>query len=678
MTREVAGKVQAEHLRRGAYLYVRQSTLRQVVENTESTERQYAMRRRAIALGWHEEQIDVIDQDLGLSAASAADRKGFQHLMSEVGLGRAGIVMGLEVSRLARRSSDWHRLVEICALRRTLILDEDGLYDPADFNDRLLLGLKGTMSEAELHFLRARLNGGRMNALRRGELRFRLPVGFVYDGRNRVTLDPDRQVQQVIRTFFETYRRVGTVNGTVRTFRDQGFEFPTRMHFGPRKGELVWGRLKTSRAKGLLHNPRYAGAYAYGRRQQQVVDVDGQVLVKGRPREQWHTLQLGAHPGYISWSDYEENMARMRENTRATPETRRCPPREGPALLQGLAICGRCGGRMSVRYSGSEANGVRPHYLCRGAGDVSPGSSCQTIPGKGIDEAIGELVLEMMTPAAVEVAFAVQQEIQVRIEEVDRLRSQQVERAGYEADLARQRFMQVDPNNRLVADTLEAEWNEKLRALKNEQEEYERCRERNRLKLDESTKAKIRELVRDVPRLWRDPRTAPRERKRMIRLLIEDVTLVKEEEIAVHVRFRGGATRSLQVARPLNCWEQRQISGDIVAEIDRLLEDHTYGEVARILNDRGLSSGTGNHFDGRRVNVVRRAYRLPSRRERLRARGLLTLDEIAARLCLCTATIKVKRRAGRLPVRAYRVDDNGRFMYEEPDTVATKDRRRAV
>ncbi len=297
MTSGSEGKVRTEHLQRQAYLYIRQSTLRQVMENTESTKRQYAMRQRAVALGWRDEQVVVIDRDLGKSAASAADREGFQQLVTEVGLGRAGIVMGLEVSRLARRSSDWHRLVEICALRHTLILDEDGLYDPGDFNDRLLLGLKGTMSEAELHFIRARLNGGRMNAVARGEYRFRLPAGFVYDGQKRVTLDPDGQVQQVIRTFFETYRRVGTVYRTVKTFREQGLRFPTRMHFGPCKGELVWGQLTTSRAFVLLHNPRYAGAYAYGRRQQYPIDADGRVAVKHEPRERWHTLMLGAHAG---------------------------------------------------------------------------------------------------------------------------------------------------------------------------------------------------------------------------------------------------------------------------------------------------------------------------------------------------------------------------------------------
>jgi len=659
-------KVRAEHLRRRAYLYIRQSTLRQVIENTESTARQYDLRQRAVALGWADEQVVVIDNDLGLSGASAVGREGFQHLVSEVGLGRAGIVMGLEVSRLARRSSDWHRLVEICALSETLILDEDGLYDPREFNDRLLLGLKGAMSEAELHLLRARLNGGRMNKLKRGELVFRLPSGFVHDPHHRVVLDPDRQVQQTTRLFFETFRRVGTAGGVVRGFRNQGLKFPTRMHHGPHKGELVWGPLTTTRAAEVLHNPCYAGAYAYGRRGQRCVGVEGRVVVHQKPREDWHKLSVGAHPGYISWDEYEENLARLKENARATAETRRCAPREGPALLQGLVLCGRCGARMTVRYHG-RGHELRPEYACRGAGNTQAWPFCQSVPGAGIDAAIGELLVEAMAPAALEVALSVQEEIQSRIDEADRLRGQQVERVRYETEIARRRFMQVDPDNRLVADALEADWNNSLRALETAREEYERRREADRIELDEASQKKVRELAADFPRLWRDPRTCDRDRKRMVRLLLEDATLRKDEAITVDVRFRGGATRSLRLPRPRAAWEIRQLPRETVTEIDRLLEDHTDGEVAQILNERGVLSGTGRRFGGRRVRVIRRAYELRSRKARLRARGLLTLDEIAARLGVCKDTIKLWRRQGQLPVPCYRADDNDRYMYEDPD-----------
>lgn len=661
-------KVSAQHLQRNAYLYVRQSTMRQVVENTESTARQYALRGRAVALGWRDEQIEVIDSDLGQSAASAADREGFQRLVSEVGLGRAGVVMGLEVSRLARNSSDWHRLLEICALSGTLILDDDGLYDPTDFNDRLLLGLKGTMSEAELHMLRARLQGGLLNKARRGELKLRLPVGFVYDARDQVVLDPDQQVQESVQLLFATFRRVGSAHRTVRTFRQQGFLFPVRPHFGPRKGELLWRPLTDSRVSSVLHSPRYAGAYAYGRRgQTRQGRLEGRVATVRRPREEWHALLLDAHPGYVSWAQYEENLERLRRNNRCTAETRRCPPREGPALLQGLVLCGACGARMSVRYQGGKKT-PQPYYVCKGAGNTQSWPSCQSLPGTAIDSAIGSLLLEAMTPVALDVALAVQQELEARIDEADQLRLKQVERARYEADLARGRFMQVDANHRLVADSLEADWNQALRELERVREQYERRREEDRLGLDDATKARVRELAADFPRLWRHPMTPQRERKRMARLLIEDVTLVRDPDcqILVHVRFRGGASRSLTLPRPQPVWEQRRLSKEIVEEIDRLLDLHTDDEVAVILNSRNIVSGTGKSFDARRVRVVRHAYGLLSRQKRLRDMGLLTLNEVAARLGVHTHTVKRRRRLGTLEIRCHRVDDNNRFMYEDP------------
>lgn len=664
-------KVSADHLKRRAYLYVRQSTLRQVFENTESTKRQYELRRRALALGWEEDQIVVIDSDLGQSGASAVDREGFQRLVSEVSLGRAGVVMGLEVSRLARNSSDWHQLLEICALRSTLILDEDGLYDPMDFNDRLLLGLKGTMSEAELHMLRARLRGGLLNKARRGELRLRLPTGFVYDAQGRVILDPDRQVQDSIRLLFATFRRVGSAHATVKAYREQGLSFPLRPHEGPHKGELVWRAQTENRARNVLHNPRYAGAYAYGRRTRGPRGLDSSdghevhMRTQSRPREQWHTLIVDAHPGYLSWAEYEENLARLRQNDRVAPDSRRCPPREGPALLQGLVLCGVCGGRMSVRYQGGKEKPI-PYYVCKGAGNTQAWPRCQSIRGTEIDQAVGRLMIEAMTPVALDVALAVQTELETRFGEADALRFKQVERARYEADLARHRFMQVDPNHRLVADSLEADWNEKLRELRHVREDYERRREEDRLVLDEENRKRIRSLAADFPRLWRDPKTPARDRKRMARLLIEDVTLVKGQQLMVLVRFNGGASRSLALPKPLAAAQARRLDARVVSDIDRLLEHHTDGEVAEILNGRGRTSGTAKRFDGCRVRVVRRAYGLPSHAQRLRTQGLLTLDEVAARLGLHKETVKRHRREGRLPIRCYRADDNNRFLYEDP------------
>ena len=393
MNIQANSKVTPQHLQRLAYLYIRQSTLRQVVENTESTKRQYALRQQAIALGWSEESIVVIDCDQAQSGATAGPRDGFQRLVAEVGLGKAGIVMGLEVSRLARNCADWHALMEICALTGSLILDQDGLYDPSHFNDRLVLGLKATMSEAELHILKARLRGGILSKAQRGELKMLLPIGLVYDLADRVGLDPDQQIQQALRLFFSTFARTGSATATVRYFRQQDLLFPRRVRVGPRRGQVVWGPLLHSRALQALHNPRYSGTFAFGRIRC-VKDSQGHVVHHKLPRAQWPIVIPDIHPGYLTFKQYEANLERLRANAQANGADRRNgPPREGPALLQGLAICGRCGERMTVRYH-SRHGQLLPDYLCQRAGIEKAAPICQHIPGSTIDQAIGQLLLE--------------------------------------------------------------------------------------------------------------------------------------------------------------------------------------------------------------------------------------------------------------------------------------------
>lgn len=661
MTRETSSKIEARHLKGNAYLYVRQSTLRQVFENQESTKRQYALRQRAVALGWPIERIITIDTDQGKSGASV-DREGFQRLVTEVSMGRAGIVMGLEVSRLARNSTDWHRLLEICALTSTLILDEDGVYDPSHFNDRLLLGLKGTMSEAELHVLRARLRGGILNKARRGELEMRLPIGFVYDADHGVRLDPDARIKNTIRLLFQTFRRTGSAMATVKAFREQKLQFPRRLYRGPQKGEVLWAELDHSRVLWVLHHPRYAGAFCFGRSRQRK-HPDGRHLFVRLPREEWTAFIPDAHEGYITFAEFDENVQRLRENAQALgAEREKGPPREGPALLQGLAICAACGQRMTVRYHAFRGRKV-PEYVCQRRGIQRAEPACQHIHGGALDESIGKLLVEMVTPVTLEVALAVQKELESRVDETDRLRRQEVERARHDAELARRRYMQVDPENRMVADTLEADWNAKLRVLADAQERCEQKTARGS-GLDEEQQARVIELATDFPRLWNDPRTPDRERKRMTRLLIEDVTLLKSKDITVHIRFKGGATQTLSVPLPQSAWMRRQTSPNVVAAIDRLLDDHTDGEIAEILNDRGMTSGEGKRFHLTIVARIRTAYNLKSRYLRLRARGLLTEREIARRLRVKPCTIKVWRRAGLLV--AHRFDDKGQCLFEKP------------
>ncbi|MGH7759907.1 MAG: recombinase family protein [Candidatus Dormibacteraceae bacterium] len=661
-------KVGTTHLQREAYLYVRQSTLRQVLENTESTKRQYALRERAVALGWRLDQVVVIDSDLGQSGANS-DREGFQKLVAAVGMGQVGIVLGLEVSRLARNNADWHRLLEICALTDTLILDEDGLYNPGHFNDRLLLGLKGTMSEAELHVLRARLQGGILARASRGELEMALPVGLTYAPDGKVVLDPDQQVQDSLRSFFETYRRTGSASATVRHFRERGLLFPRRLRSGPHQGDLAWGPLRHWRALRVLYNPRYAGAFAFGRTRTRQT-AHGPSRVTNLPREEWHTLLLDAHPGYISWAEHEENLRRLRENAQAHGQDRRqSPPREGPALLQGLLICGRCGERMTVRYRSLHGRLI-PIYVCQQERIQEAKPICQNIVGSGLDDAIGELMLEAVTPLALEVALSVQHELETRAEEVDRLRRQHVERARYEADIAQRRYLRVDPDNRLVADSLEADWNHKLRAMADAQDEYERRRQTESALLDESKRAEILALATDFPRLWRDRATADRERKRMVRLILEDVTLLKQEQLVAHVRFRGGATKTLNLPLPLNAWQQRMQDPAVVAEIDRLLEHHTDGEIVDLLNQRGLRPGNATRFNRLILFKLRQAYRLADRFTRMRRRGLLTQEEMAALLGVCVQTVKEWRYAGLLRAQAY--NDKGECLYDPPGDSAPR------
>jgi len=661
MSSEGGHKVTTAHLRRSAYLYVRQSTLRQVAENQESTRRQYDLRQRAVALGWPTDSIIVVDEDQGQSGASR-DREGFRRLVADVGMGQAGIVMSLEVSRLARSSSEWHRLLEICALSQTLILDEEGIYDPTVLNDRILLGLKGTMSEVEYWMIRSRLVGGMKSKARRGELRVRLPVGFVYDWQDQVVLDPDQRVQDTVRRLFASFRREGTAYATLRSFQKERLEFPRRMHSGPRKGDILWGELTYGRTVEVLHNPRYAGAFVYGRRSQQA-NAGGQTSVQWLPREDWHTLIPSAHEGYITWEAFEENQRKLEANTLCARESRSSPPREGPALLQGLVVCGVCGKGMSVRYHRRRGELI-PDYVCQGLRSRTGTGACQSISGAAVDKAIGELLVHTMSPVALEVALAVQEEVQARIDEADQLRAKRVEAARYEAELARQRFILVDPRNRLVADTLEAEWNEKLRAAAEAEQDYQRRRLADRKLLGPKTRDKILELASDFATLWNDPKTAPRDRKRMARLLLEDVTLIKQEGTTLQVRFRGGASRILRLPRALKSWEQWQTDPEVVAKIDQLLETNTPGEVASILNKSGFVSGQGKVFHGSRIGKILRAYGLKSRLDRLRERGLLTARELGERYGVHHGTVRKWRARGHLV--AYRADDTGQHLYEDP------------
>jgi DNA invertase Pin-like site-specific DNA recombinase len=596
-----------------------------------------------------------------MSGSSAEGRDGFQHLVAEVANGHAGIVLGLEVSRLARNNADWHRLIELASLTQTLICDEDGIYDPGQFNDRLLLGLKGAMSEAELHVLKGRLQGGIKNKARRGELEVPLPIGLVYHPNGSVVLDPDQQVRGALQLLFDTFRQAASATATVKRFRQEGWLFPRRIHRGIGKGDLIWGPLEHCRVIQILHNPRYAGAFVYGRTRG--------VYRQGRKyfglkvdRENWQVLIQNAHPGFIDWDEFERNQATLKQNLTGFGRDRRgSMPREGVGLLQGRVVCGVCGARMRVRYQ-VVGNKLEPYYMCTENPVRRASKPCQSVRGSAIDDAIGSLLLESVAPAALEVALAVEDEISGRVKQAADQRQNQLARARYDAELARRRYMSVDPTNRLVADTLEADWNERLRVLDGLQQENERLQNADHKLLSSDARTKIQSLAEDFPRVWNDQRVVPLERKRMVALLIEDVTLVKSERVAIHVRFRGGRTTSLEIDKPKPIALIRKTRPEVVSKIDELLETGSDRQVAEQLNALGYTNWKGETFTHKKVYLVRTAYRLKSRFERLRERGMLTANELAAQLGVCPTSIHLWARRGLL--RQHRYGNLHRCLYE--------------
>lgn len=665
--------VTPRHLQRQAYLYVRQSTLQQVLANTESTERQYALQERARALGWAADQIVVIDQDLGHSGASAADRVGFQRLVAEVGLGHVGLVLGLEVSRLARSSSDWHHLLEICALTGTLILDEDGLYDPATFNDRLLLGLKGTMSEAELYVLRARLHGGLLNKARRGALKLHLPIGFCYTDRDRIVLDPDQEVQATIQFLFRTFAQNGSASATVRAFLHAQVPYPRRVRSGPHQGELVWGPIRHDDVLRILHNPCYAGAFVFGRTRTSKT-IDGKVHIEPVPPDQWQVVIHDAHVGYISWDQYEANVAQLAANSQAYAPKRLSPPREGPALLQGILLCGCCGERMTVRYHQRSGQRIVPDYLCQRAGIARGEPPCQRIPGQDLDQALCALLLEVVTPQLVAGTLAIQADLAAQAAEAERLRQLAVLRAQYEADLAQRRYLKVDPDNRLVATVLEAEWNAKLQALAAAREHADHQRHQDQAHLADHEHQTLSAGIESFARFWTHAAVTTRERKRLIRLVVDDVTVVKDSAITASIRFKGGATRTLTIPLPPPFAQSRLTPPATLAAIDRLLADGTDQHVAMWLNEQGYHTFAGLPFQTTHISQLRRAHGLKDRYTRLREAGMLTAAELAHCLGVQPQTIWKWYRRGWITGACY--NDRGTCLFDIPTTIPARSRRR--
>jgi DNA invertase Pin-like site-specific DNA recombinase len=604
-----AQKVQPWHRERLAVVYVRQSSPHQVLHHQESTRLQYGLSMRAQDLGWSAERILVIDDDQATTGATAEGRRGFQQVVSEVSLSHVGIILGFDVARVARSCTDWYRLLELAALAGTLIADLDGIYDPGQYNDRLLLGLKGTMSEAELHIMQQRLRQGLLAKARRGELPVVPPMGYLQRAAGEIVLDPDEQVQAVIRLIFRKFAELGTVNALLRYLVAQHVELGMREHRGLRRGEVVWHRPNRATLQNILHHPIYAGAYVYGRRasdprRKRAGHPDSGRVVAAP--DAWQVLLKDRLPAYISWDQYEANLARLRAN-QARADTLGVV-REGPALLTRLAVCGRCGCRMAVTYKG-EGEAGHYAYTCARRRSAYGEELCQHVAGANLDAFVSQQVLAALEPAALELSLEAAAHLERERADLGRLWQQKVERATYEAERAARQYQLVEPEHRLVARQLERDWEEKLAARLQVEEAQRRFQETQPRVLTAAERAAIRQLAADIPTLWQAPTTTMAERKEIVRQVVERVVVAvqgESERVRVTLEWVGGGRTEAELVRPVARLEQLSYYPQLCARVRQLAADGcSAGAIAERLNAEG--------------------YRPPKRREHFGPQGVLDL-----------------------------------------------------
>jgi len=608
------GQLEASQLTRRAFVYVRQSTMAQVLHHQESTMMQYDLRQRALALGWAPEAIEVIDEDQARSATTTDGRSGFGYVARAVAHGEAGAVFAFDVSRMARASEDFRRLLGLCGVAGVAVIDEQRIYDPADHDDKLLLELKGAMSEAEIHWLRLRLEGARQHKARRGALKLPAPTGYLW-GERGFELDPDEAVQRAMRVIFQRYDIEPSGWAVVRWARQTGFTVPTRRSATDGDAGVEWKALGVSRLHEILKNPVYAGVYTYGRRRQQQVLVDGQirrVRPDMRDPDRWMVKIDHAHPGYITWERYVQNQEKLRQNMARTGPLSRGAPREGPALLSGLLVCGRCGQRMGPGY----ARGARARfwtYRCHGDRDKGQ-KGCWTVAGARIDAAVEQLFLDTMVPSELELALAVDHEVAGHAEELAQQWRARREQAAYEARRAEKRYKTVDPDNRVVARTLEREWESKLRELEEVERQYAEARRTRRVELSGADRARVRELARDLPAVWRSSVTPRADRKAMLRLVIEAIALspieVPRRATRIKVAWQSGTVTEIEVPRP----HRRDLFRTPPPAVERMRALAAAGrhdeEIAEILNADGMRTGRGLAWNTWAVRWTRKTERI--------------------------------------------------------------------
>jgi len=606
-------KIKTTHLQRCAYVYVRQSTTAQVQYNRESTDRQYKLAERAVQLGWAKSQVRTIDEDLARSGSGTSDRGGFATMTTEVALGHVGLILSIEVSRVARNNADWYRLLDLCGVTDTLIGDEDGIYHPGLFNDRLLLGLKGTMAEAELHVIRARLEGGIRNKAARGQLRRALPVGFIWgEGDGDVLFHPDQAITGVINSVFEKFAEMGSVRRVWLWLRSEGLSFPLQSNSA---ANIQWITPSYTGIHRVLTNPVYAGAYTYGKtRQERFVDQNGRLRKRIRrlPRSQWSVLITDHHKGFIDWDTYQMNQQRIASNTHPTAHQATGAIREGAALLQGLARCGRCGRRLRVYYQGRYST---PGYYCSAASLVNGrGAYCLRIGGLQIDEAVARTFLDTVAPAGIEAALRAEEQLQADEETALKQWRLQVERARYEAERAERRYRTVEPENRLVARTLETEWERLLAESAAAEAELMRRQNQRPGRLTEEQRNRIRSLGSDLMRVWEGSTTKDRDRKELLRTLLEEVNITLDKDnsqIHLIMRWRGGAVSVLDLPIKRHYQAPIRTDEDTVELVRRLAVHYPDGVIAGIVNRQGRRTAHGDRFTANKIGNLRRYWKIP-------------------------------------------------------------------
>lgn len=607
-------KITASHRARDAYVYVRQSTLMQVRANTESLARQYDLRQRAVMLGWPGHQVVVVDEDLGRSGASAAGRSGFSELVADVGLGKAGIVLALECSRLARSNADWYQLLDLCALTDTLIADADGIYQPGSYNDRLVLGLKGTMSEAELHLIRSRLTEGLRHKAARGELRQGLPVGLDYDENGRVVITPDEAAAEAIATVYRRFDELGSARQVLLSLLEDGLQLPRRR---TGSGRISWAPASYPAVHDFLTNPAYAGAFVFGRtRTWKRADAAGRVIsgVRELPRDQWAVLIPDHHPGFISWEKYEANTARLRANWRPPRGHGGGAPREGAALLQGLLRCGRCGRIMQTGYSGPKGNS--PRYVCARARQLyGTERGCCSIGGWRLERTVLDQLFAVLEPASLEATAKALAEAEEHYQQRLAVFELAVERARYEAGRARRQYDVVEPENRLVARTLERSWEDKLAAVRQAENDLRVQQARRPISLTSQELAWISTAGADIRAVFSAPTTTIPERKQLIRAVITEIVLTihdQERTADLRIIWQGGAAAGLSMQMTKKGGHTRTTSEDTVGLIRRLAGRYDDATIAQILSKQRRRTATGLTWTKTRVRDQRISRQIPA------------------------------------------------------------------